>query len=190
MPTVLTTPVTQIDGSKVTEFVDVTSTTAVTYTFPAAQSKVTIENQGEEDIIATVGSQSNVTIKRYETREFNVSFTSFSIRSTVNSQAFKVTSIVAAATLDASAFATKSELTAYETKTNAANTYATKSALTPLAVKTEVAATYQTIALAETKANASSVYLTKTAAESTYGKVKTVNGTAPDSAGNVTIPTA
>lgn len=190
MPTVLTKPVTQTDGSKVTEFVDVTSTTAVTYTFPVSQSKLSIINEGEEDITVTVGSQSNVVVKRYETKEFTLAFTTFSIRSAVNSQAFKAIATVAAATLDASAFATKSELTSYETKANATATYATKSQITPLAVKTEVAATYQTIALAETKANAASVYLSKTAAESTYGKVKTVNSIAPDAAGNVTLPTA
>lgn len=230
MPNVIATPISRNDGSIVTEFLDVTSVAAVTYTFPTSQNKLIVTNNGVSNIIVTVGTQTNVSIGVNETKEFSEIFTSFSIRSVENSQAFKVSSIVEATAVDtsqlltkteaSSTYATKSQLTplavktevastyetkanatatyetktnaaaTYETKTNATTTYATKSQLTPLAVKTEVAATYQTIALAETKANATATYETKTNAAATYGKVKTVNGVAPDSAGNVEVTTA
>ena len=126
MPNVINfaTEVKQSDGSSITQFTDVTSTATQTYTYPKAQNRVMIANLGSSDIKATVGSQSNIVIAPgTETTFTATSVTSFTISSTINSQAFRATSFVFVPT-DLSLLAVKTEVAAtYETKANASATY-------------------------------------------------------------------
>lgn len=93
MPNVTATPKGQLNGDILTQFTDTTSTASVTYTFPTQQTSIIIENSGVQDIFVTVGSYINQVIKADKKWKVDVSFTSFSIRSDVNSQEFIATAI-------------------------------------------------------------------------------------------------
>lgn len=93
MPLVTARPRSLQNGSILTEFFDTTSTTSVTYTFPTPQTTLIIENSGEKDVFVTVGSYTNQVVKVDKKWQVDVSFTSFAIRSDVNSQEFMATAI-------------------------------------------------------------------------------------------------
>lgn len=93
MPLVTARPRSLQNGNILTEFTDTTSTTEVTYTFPTIQTGIIIENSGEYDIFVTVGRYTNQVIKANKKWSVDVSFSSFFIRSDVNSQEFIATAI-------------------------------------------------------------------------------------------------
>lgn len=94
MPLVTASPKGVSNGDVITQFTDTTSTSSITYTYPSQQSALNIENSGERDIYVTVGSYTDQVIKADKKWEADVSFTSFSIRSDINSQEFIATAIV------------------------------------------------------------------------------------------------
>jgi hypothetical protein len=93
MPNVTASPRGLQSGGTVTEFTDTTSTSSVTYTYPTQQTSLIIENSGERDIYVTVGTYTNQVVKVDTKWRADVSYTSFSIRSDVNSQEFIATAI-------------------------------------------------------------------------------------------------
>lgn len=93
MPNVTALPRTLENGRTLTQFTDTTSTSAVTYTYPTQQTGIQIENSGEKDITVTVGSYTQ-TVKADTKWKVDVSFTSVSISSVVNSQEFIATAFV------------------------------------------------------------------------------------------------
>lgn len=91
MPIVTATPRGLLNGKIVTEFTDTTSASSVTYTYPVQQAGIKIENSGIADIFVTVGTYVNQVINPDKTWKADAAFTSFSIRSDVNSQEFIAT---------------------------------------------------------------------------------------------------
>lgn len=94
MPWVTQKPTGQQNGDIVTQFVNTTSTTSVTYEYPTQQSELFIKNNGTNDIFVSVGSISNRTLASNSILEVKEPFLNFSIHSNVNSQQFTATSII------------------------------------------------------------------------------------------------
>lgn len=93
MPLVTAIPKGLQNGNVLTEFTDTTNTSSVTYTYPTQQTSLIIENSGEKDIFVAVGSYTNQVVKADKKWRVDVPFTSFSIRSDVDSQEFIATSV-------------------------------------------------------------------------------------------------
>jgi hypothetical protein len=93
MPLVTASPRSLQNGSILTEFTNSTNVSPTTYTFPTPQTSLIIENSGENDVFVTVGGYTDQVVKADAKWKVDVSYTSFSIRSDVNSQEFIVTAI-------------------------------------------------------------------------------------------------
>lgn len=91
MPNVSAEPRSLQNGNIVREFVDTTSSSSTTYTYPVQQSRLVFENSSDYDMYITVGSYTDKAIKPNEIWEVDETFTSFSIRSDIKSQEFVAT---------------------------------------------------------------------------------------------------
>jgi lysophospholipase L1-like esterase len=156
MPNVTALPRTLENGRTLTQFTDTTSTTAVTYTYPTQQTGIQIENSGEKDIFVTVGSYTNQLVKADTKWKVDVSFTSFSISSVVNSQEFIATAFVDVVT-DINTLATQLTEKAKQTDLNTTNAQlstkrdkATAIALADLATDARTAMTGGSVAVVGT----------------------------------------
>lgn len=91
MPNVSAKPRSLQNGDIVREFVDTTSVSSTTYTYPVQQERLIIENSSDYDMYVTVGSYTDQLIQPDKSWDVDVTFTSFSIRSNVKSQEFVAT---------------------------------------------------------------------------------------------------